>query len=119
MTLVLSIVSNGSLVRAPEVEYEVLLLQFAGGNIVTLEEAQDGHVAQGVGGAVKMFHDQKVLFFVRKQMQMLYKTGSEPLLDLTNVEEATLGAVDAVDQVDGIASEPLSNVERLFCALNG
>eukprot|EP00061_Rhincodon_typus_P009097 g32308.t1 len=32
--------------QAPEVEYEMLLLQFAGDVIVTLEEAQDGQVTQ-------------------------------------------------------------------------
>eukprot|EP00061_Rhincodon_typus_P003321 g19797.t1 len=92
-------------------EYVVLFLQFAGGVIMTLEEAQDGHVAQGVGGAVKMIHDQKVLMFVTYRVQMLYKTVSEPPLGLTDVEEATSGAVDAVDQVDRCAGEPLSNMK--------
>eukprot|EP00061_Rhincodon_typus_P003653 g20630.t1 len=46
--------------EVPEVEYELLLLQFAGGFIVTLEEVQDGHFTQGVGGGVKMVRDRKV-----------------------------------------------------------
>eukprot|EP00061_Rhincodon_typus_P018002 g46976.t1 len=103
---------------ALEVEYEVLLLQFAGGIIVTLEEAQDGHVTEGVGGGVKMVGDWKVLSFVTCRAHVLYKVVSEPPLDLTDVEEATSGAVDAVDQIHRCAGEPLSNVEGLFCALN-
>eukprot|EP00061_Rhincodon_typus_P017599 g46361.t1 len=50
---------------------------------------------------------------------MLYKMVSEAALGHTAAEEATSGAVDAVDQVDRCAGEPLSNVESLFCALNG
>eukprot|EP00061_Rhincodon_typus_P010276 g34445.t1 len=46
---------------APKVEYEVLLLQFAGSVIVALEEAQDGHVTKGLGGGVKMVGNQMVL----------------------------------------------------------
>eukprot|EP00061_Rhincodon_typus_P007087 g28402.t1 len=34
-------------------EYEVLLLQFPGGIVVTQEEAQNGHVVQGVEGGVE------------------------------------------------------------------
>eukprot|EP00061_Rhincodon_typus_P016471 g44707.t1 len=68
-------------------EYEVLLLQFARGVIVTLEEAQDGHVAQEVGGGVEMVRDWKVLSFVLSRAQVLYKAVSEPPLGLTDVEE--------------------------------
>eukprot|EP00061_Rhincodon_typus_P000795 g12766.t1 len=56
--------------------------------------------------------------FVANRVQMFYKTVSKPLLGLTNVGEATLGAADAVDHVDGCAGEPLSNVEGMFCVLN-
>eukprot|EP00061_Rhincodon_typus_P007792 g29832.t1 len=77
---------------------EVLLLQFAGGVIVILEEAQDGHATQGVGGGVKMVHDQKVLMFVAYKAQMLHEMVSESKLGLTHVEEATSGAADTVDQ---------------------
>eukprot|EP00061_Rhincodon_typus_P010152 g34222.t1 len=77
-----------------EAEYEMLLLQFAGDVIVILEEAQDGHITQGVGGA-----------------QMLYKAVSKSPLGLTHVQEATSGAADAVDQVDGHAGEPMTDVE--------
>eukprot|EP00061_Rhincodon_typus_P008803 g31741.t1 len=103
--------------EAPEAEYEMLLQQFAGGIIVTLKEAQDGHVIQGMGGGVKMVGDQKVLSFVANRAQLLYKVVSEPLLGLTDVEKATSGAEDAVGHIDGCAGEPLSNVEGLFCAL--
>eukprot|EP00061_Rhincodon_typus_P016467 g44698.t1 len=105
--------------EAPEAEYEVLLLQFVGGVVVTLEEAQDGHVTQGVGEGVKIVGDQKVLLFVVSRVQILYKTVSEPPLALTDIEVATSAAADAVDQVDRCAGEPLSNMERLLWALNG
>eukprot|EP00061_Rhincodon_typus_P000195 g10872.t1 len=87
-------------------EYEVLLLQFAGGVIVALEEAQDGHVVQGVGEGVKMVGNRKVLSFVAYRVQMLYEMVSESTLGLTDVKEATSGAADTVDQVDGCAGEP-------------
>eukprot|EP00061_Rhincodon_typus_P006166 g26511.t1 len=74
----------------------MLLLLFPGGVIVTLEEAQDGHVTQGVGGEVKMVGNRKVLSFVVYRVQMLYKTVSEYMLGLTDVEEATSGAADTV-----------------------
>eukprot|EP00061_Rhincodon_typus_P016665 g44996.t1 len=105
--------------QAPEAEYEVLLLQFADGVIVTLKEAQDGHVTQALGGGVKMVGDQKVLLFVMYRVQVLYKMVSEPPLSLADVEEATSGAADTVDQVDCCAGEPLFNVEGLLWALNG
>eukprot|EP00061_Rhincodon_typus_P002347 g17282.t1 len=59
-------------------EYEVLLLQFLGRIVVTLKEAQDGHVVQGVGGGVGVVHDWKVLSFVANRVQVLYKAVSEP-----------------------------------------
>eukprot|EP00061_Rhincodon_typus_P018040 g47038.t1 len=67
-------------------EHEVLLLQFPGGVIVTLEEAL-GYIAQGVGGGVEMAHDRKVLLFIVYRAQMVYKMVSEPSLGLTDVEE--------------------------------
>eukprot|EP00061_Rhincodon_typus_P006860 g27929.t1 len=106
-------------VRVPKAEYEVLLLQFPGGVIVTLEDAQDGHIIQGVGGRVKMVCDRKVSLFVANRTYVLYKAVSEPSLGLSDVEEATPGAADTVDQVDRYAGEHLSHVEVLFCALNG
>eukprot|EP00061_Rhincodon_typus_P012381 g38080.t1 len=54
-----------------------------------------------------------------KRAQMLYEMVSESTLGLTDVKEATSGAVDTVDQVDGCAGDPLSDVEDLFWALNG
>eukprot|EP00061_Rhincodon_typus_P009268 g32640.t1 len=83
---------------APEVEYAVFVLQFAGGIIVTLEEAQDEHVTQGLGGGSKMVRDRNVLSFVTNRVQMLYETVSASTLGLTDVEKATSGAVDAIDQ---------------------
>eukprot|EP00061_Rhincodon_typus_P016881 g45327.t1 len=89
--------------KAPKAEYEVLLLQFVGGVIVTLEVAQDGHVIQGVGGGVEVVRGQKELSFVANRGQMLCKAVSEPLLGLTDVEEATSGAADTIDHIDGCA----------------
>eukprot|EP00061_Rhincodon_typus_P011152 g35960.t1 len=80
--------------RFPKVEYEVLLLQFAGPVTVTLEEAQYGHVTQGVGGGVKMVGNRKVWSFVTYRAQMLYETVSKFTFGLTVVEEATSGTVD-------------------------
>eukprot|EP00061_Rhincodon_typus_P012305 g37948.t1 len=104
---------------APEAEYEVLLLQFLGGIVVTLEAAQDGHVTQGVGGGVEVVRNWKVLSFVANRVHVLYKAISEPLLGLTDVEEATSGAVDAIDHIDRCAGEPLSDVKVLFGSLDG
>eukprot|EP00061_Rhincodon_typus_P002175 g16815.t1 len=97
----------------------MLLLQFVGGVIVTLEESQDGHVPQGVGGGVEMVRDWEGLSFVMNRAQVLYKAVSEPPLGLTDVEEATSGTADAIDHIDGCAGEPLSDMEGLFDALNG
>eukprot|EP00061_Rhincodon_typus_P003324 g19808.t1 len=105
--------------EATEVENEVLLFQFVVGVIVTLEEAPDGRVIHGMGGGVEVVCDRKVLLFVANSVQVLYKVVSEPLLGLTDVEEATSGAGDAIDDVDGCAGEPLSDVEGLFGAFNG
>eukprot|EP00061_Rhincodon_typus_P001947 g16215.t1 len=87
--------------------------------IVTLEEARDGRVVQGVGGGVEMVHDWKVLSFVANRAQVLYKAVCEPSLGLTDVEEAASGAADAVDHIDRCAGEPLSDVKGLFSALDG
>eukprot|EP00061_Rhincodon_typus_P004938 g23770.t1 len=64
-----------------------------------------------------MVRDQKELLFIGNRVQVLYKTVSKSTLDLTDVGEATLGAVDAVDRVDRCAGELLFNVEDLFGAL--
>eukprot|EP00061_Rhincodon_typus_P003036 g19126.t1 len=105
--------------KAPEAEYEVLLLQFPVRNIVTLEAAQDGHVTQGVGGGAEMVPDRKVLSFVMNPAQVLYKAVPESPLGLTDVEEATSGIADAIDHIDGCAGEPLSDVKGLLGALDG
>eukprot|EP00061_Rhincodon_typus_P002694 g18237.t1 len=104
---------------APEAKYDVLLLQFADGVIVTLEEAQDGHVTQRVRGGVNMVRNQKVLLFVVYGAQMLDKMVFESTLGLPDIEEATSGTADAVDELDRYAGESLSNVEGLVYALNG
>eukprot|EP00061_Rhincodon_typus_P007722 g29707.t1 len=82
-----------------------------GGVIVTLEEDQDGHITQGVSGGVKMVRDWKVLSFVAHRAPMVYKMVSESPLGLTDVQEATSGAVNAVDHIDGCAGEPMSDVK--------
>eukprot|EP00061_Rhincodon_typus_P008443 g31045.t1 len=84
-----------------------------GGVVVTLEEAQE------VGGGVDMVHDWKVLLFVANQAQEFHKEVSEPPLGLTNVEEATSEAADAIDHISGCAGKHLSNVEGFFGSLEG
>eukprot|EP00061_Rhincodon_typus_P011536 g36614.t1 len=107
--------------RLPRRKYEVLFLKFLGGG--TLEEAQDGHVTQGLGLGlglgVEMVCNRKVLSFVTYREQVLYKAISEPPLGLPDVEEATSVAADAIDHIDGCAGEPLSDVKGLFGALDG
>eukprot|EP00061_Rhincodon_typus_P011718 g36952.t1 len=97
----------------------MLLLQFPGGIVVTLEEAQVGHVTVGVGGEVEMVHNWKVLLFVVNRLQVLYKAVSEPPLGLTGLEKATSGAAHAIDHIDRCADEPLFDVKGLFGSLNG
>eukprot|EP00061_Rhincodon_typus_P005202 g24446.t1 len=80
----------------------MLLLQFVGGVIVTLEEAQDGHVAQGAGGGVKMVHDRKVLLIIVYRAHMLCELVTESVL-----EETTSGTTDTGDQVGRCTGEPL------------
>eukprot|EP00061_Rhincodon_typus_P002797 g18490.t1 len=103
---------------APKAEYKVQLLQFLGGIVVTLEEAQEGHVVQGVGGGVEVVRDWKVLF-VASRAQVIYKTVSKPPIGLTDVEEAMSGAMDAVDHISRCAGERLSDVEGYFGSLDG
>eukprot|EP00061_Rhincodon_typus_P018177 g47238.t1 len=50
---------------------------------------------------------------------MLRESVTESVLGLTDVEEITLGTMDTVDQVGGRTSEPLSDLEGLFGALDG
>eukprot|EP00061_Rhincodon_typus_P018034 g47025.t1 len=90
--------------RVPEAEYEALLLQFADGVIVTLEETQNRHVAKRVGGGVKTVGDQKVLLFVANRAQMLYKMVSESTLGLTTetVRARELEIVNVVEGIRGI-----------------
>eukprot|EP00061_Rhincodon_typus_P003683 g20705.t1 len=102
-----------------EVEYEVLLLQFANGVIVPLEEAQYGHVIKGVGGGVKIVSNRKVLLIIAYRAQMLHKSVPESALGLTDVEEATSGGSDMVDQVGRCTGEPLSDLESFFWASDG
>eukprot|EP00061_Rhincodon_typus_P003609 g20510.t1 len=90
-----------------------------GGVTVELEEAQNGHVAQEVEGVVKMDGDQKVLSFVMYRLQMLHETVPESTLGRTDIEEATLGAMDTIDQVGGHTDEPLLDMEGLLWDLDG
>eukprot|EP00061_Rhincodon_typus_P012429 g38161.t1 len=103
---------------APEAEYELLLLQFAGGVIVTLEEAPDGHVIKGVGGEVKMVSNQTVLLIIVYEAQVFCESITETALGLTDIEQATSGATDTVDQVGGCTDESLSDMESLSGALD-
>eukprot|EP00061_Rhincodon_typus_P017199 g45786.t1 len=82
---------------APKVEYKMLLLQFAGGDIVAVEEAQDGHVAKGVGGGIKMVGKWKVVLIEVYQLKMLRETVTESALGLPNIQETASGATDSID----------------------
>eukprot|EP00061_Rhincodon_typus_P005862 g25878.t1 len=93
--------------------------KFTSGIIETLEEAQDGHVTQGVGGAIKMVGNRKMLLIIAYRVQKLCESVTESVLGFIDVQEATLGATDTVDQVGGLTGESLSDVERLFAALDG
>eukprot|EP00061_Rhincodon_typus_P007702 g29670.t1 len=97
----------------------MLLLQFPAGVIVTLEEVQDGHVTQGVGGEVEVVCNRKVLSFVVNRAQVLYKVVSKCPLGLTDVEDTTSGTADTVDHISRCAGEHLSDVKGLFGALDG
>eukprot|EP00061_Rhincodon_typus_P002265 g17029.t1 len=50
--------------QGSQVKHEVLFLQPLGGIIVALEEAQDGHVVQEVGGEVEVVRNWEVQLFV-------------------------------------------------------
>eukprot|EP00061_Rhincodon_typus_P013213 g39441.t1 len=52
------------------------------------------------GLELEMVRDQKVLSSVMNREQILQKAVSKPPLGLTDVEEATSGAADAVDHID-------------------
>eukprot|EP00061_Rhincodon_typus_P012090 g37584.t1 len=101
--------------EADKVEYEVLLLQFACVVIVALEEAQDGHITQGVGRGVEMVHNRKVLSFVANRVQAFQKATSWS----HQCRGGHIGSSDAIDHIDGCAGEPLSDVRGLFGALDG
>eukprot|EP00061_Rhincodon_typus_P002034 g16420.t1 len=53
-----------SVLQGSQADYEVLLFQPSGGIVVALEEAQDGHAVQGVGGEVEVVRDWEVQSFV-------------------------------------------------------
>eukprot|EP00061_Rhincodon_typus_P000995 g13396.t1 len=46
--------------QGSQAEYEVLFLQPSGGIVVVLEEAQDGHVVQALGGGVEVVRNWEV-----------------------------------------------------------
>ncbi|XP_048399703.1 spondin-2-like [Stegostoma tigrinum] len=63
-----------------------------------------------------MIRDQTmILSSVANRAQMLHKTVSKSAFGLTDVEEATSGAANAIDQVDGCAGGPM---EPLICLWN-
>eukprot|EP00061_Rhincodon_typus_P009099 g32314.t1 len=66
-----------------------------------------------------MIGDRKVLSSVTYRAQMLHETVHESVFDLTDVEVATSGAKDTVDQVGGCTGEPLSDMKALLWALDG
>eukprot|EP00061_Rhincodon_typus_P007679 g29618.t1 len=73
----------------------------------------------GMGVGVKMVGNRKVLSFVTYRVQMLYEMVPNSTLGLTDVEEATSGAMDTIDQVGRCTCEPLLDMTGLLWALNG
>eukprot|EP00061_Rhincodon_typus_P017553 g46291.t1 len=84
-----------------------------------MEEAQDGHATKGVGGGHKMVSNRKALLIIAYGAQVLCKSVTKSTFGLTDVQEATSGATDTVDQVGGCTGEPLSDTESLSWALDG
>ncbi|XP_048469148.1 transmembrane protein 234 isoform X2 [Rhincodon typus] len=68
---------------------------------VTLEEAQDGQVVQGVAGGV----DWEVLSFVANHVSVLHKVVSKPPLGLPDGEKAASGTANTKDHISGCAVE--------------
>eukprot|EP00061_Rhincodon_typus_P009606 g33237.t1 len=66
---------------ASKAKYQVFL-QFTFGLTLTVEEAKDGHVARGVGGAIKMDGTRKFGLVVACRAQMLYKPVPESAFSL-------------------------------------
>eukprot|EP00061_Rhincodon_typus_P015416 g43074.t1 len=75
------------------------------GSCVALDKAQDGRGIKGMRGEVELVSDRKVVLIIVYREQMLHKSGTESALGLTDVEEATSGATDTVDQVGGYVAE--------------
>eukprot|EP00061_Rhincodon_typus_P018010 g46988.t1 len=75
--------------------------------------------SKGLGGGFKMAGNRKVLLIIAYRAQILRESVTKSALGLTNVDKATSGAMDAVDQVGGRRGEPQSDMERLAWALDG
>eukprot|EP00061_Rhincodon_typus_P012077 g37557.t1 len=108
----------GSIREAGKLTFRVRTLQKWGRGMGAQKQIEGGGVGLGKGG-VERVRNRKVVVFVANRAWMLYKAVSKPPLGRPDVEEATSGATDAIDHIDGYAGEPLSDVEGLFSALNG
>eukprot|EP00061_Rhincodon_typus_P001303 g14353.t1 len=87
--------------------------------IVTLQEAEDGHVVQGVGGGVEMVRDWEVQTFVANRAEVFRKAVPEPPFGFPDVEEAKSGTADAVYHIGRCAGDHLFDVESLLGAWDG
>eukprot|EP00061_Rhincodon_typus_P015201 g42740.t1 len=66
-----------------------------------------------------MVSDQKVVVIIMYRAQMLHEMVPESALGLTDVPEATSGAMDTIVQVGECTGEPLLEMKSLFWALSG
>ena len=89
----------------------MLFLQFALSFTGTLQQAKDRHVGMGAGLCFKMASNQKVRVLLAHRPKVLSKVITQSTLGLSNIEETTLGAANAIHQIERGASETLLNLE--------
>ena len=78
-----------------------LALSFTG----TLQKAKDRHVGMGEGSCVKMASNRKVRILSAHRPKVLSKVIAQSTLGLSDMEETTLGAANAIHQIERGASE--------------
>ena len=86
----------------------MLFLQFALSFTGTLQQAKVRHVGMGAGSCVEMRSNWKFRVQITK---VLSKAVTQSNLGLSHLEENTLGAANAIDQIKKSASETLLNLK--------
>ena len=74
----------------------MLFLQFALSFTGTLQQAKDRHVGMGAGSCVKMASNRKVRVLIAHRPKVLSKAITQSTLGLSDIEETTLGAANAI-----------------------